>query len=80
MSKGKSTDLIIVFRGNSIESEMVKEMLADNGIVAHLKNQIMGSIAPWHVSAGGFEPVEVIVLKKDEEKALRLIDELNKSI
>ncbi len=74
-----SSELIVIFRGNPIEAEMIKEMFLDNGIVAQLKNQLMGSIAPWHVSAGGFEPVEVIVLKKDEEKALSLIDELNKS-
>jgi len=74
-----SSDLIVIFRGNPIEAEMIKEMFLDYGIMAQLKNQLMGSIAPWHVSAGGFEPVEVLVLKKDEEKALKLIDELNKS-
>lgn len=39
----------------------------------------MGTIAPWHVSPGGFEPVEVEILLKDKEKALKLIDEFNKS-
>ena len=39
----------------------------------------MGSIAPWQVSAGGFEPVEVEVLEKDKEKALELINEFRKS-
>ncbi len=73
-----NSDLIVIFSGNPIDAEMIKEMLLDNGIPAHLKNQLMGSIAPWHVSAGGFEPVEIVIMKKDEEKARRLIDEFNK--
>lgn len=39
----------------------------------------MGTIAPWQVSPGGFEPVEVEILVKDKEKALKLIYEFNKS-
>jgi len=79
MNKNTDSDLIVIFRGSSIDSEMVKEVLADNGIMANLKNQLMGSIAPWQVSPGGFEPVEVEILKKDLEKALDLINEFNKS-
>ena len=79
MSKHTHSDLIVVFRGNPVDSEMVKEILTDNGIMASLKNQLMGSIAPWQVSAGGFEPVEVEILKEDLEKALDLINEFNKS-
>jgi hypothetical protein len=73
------SELTVVFKGNPIESEIIKEILNDNGIMANLKNQLMGTIAPWHVTAGGFEPVEVEILMKDKEKALNLIDEFNKS-
>lgn len=73
------SDLIVVFKGNPVDSEIVNEILNDNGIVATLKNQLMGTIAPWHVSPGGFEPVEVQILEKDKEKALSLIEEFNKS-
>jgi hypothetical protein len=79
MTKYSHQDLIVVFRGNPLDSEIVKEILADNGIMAHLKNQLMGSIAPWQVSPGGFEPVEVEVLEEDKEKALELVEEFNKS-
>lgn len=71
--------LIVVFKGNPMDSEIVKDILNDNGIMANLKNQLMGTIAPWYVSPGGFEPVEVEVLVEDKEKALKLIDEFNKS-
>ncbi len=71
--------LIIVFEGSPIDSELVKLILNDNGIVASLKNQLMGTIAPWQVSSGGFEPVKVEISERDKEKALKLIDEFNKS-
>ena len=78
MGRNNESELIVIYRGNPIDSEMVKEILADNGILAGIKNQLMGSIAPWQVSAGGFEPVEVEILKKDEEKAIALLKEFNK--
>ena len=73
------SNLIVAFKGNPVDSEIIKEMLNDNGIMANLKNQLMGTIAPWHVSAGGFEPVEVEILETDKEEALKLIGEFNKS-
>ena len=73
------SELIVVFKGNPIDSEIIKEILNDNGIIANLKNQLMGMIAPWQVSPGGFEPVEVEILVKDKDEALKLIDEFSMS-
>ncbi len=75
----KDSKLIVVFKGNPFDSEIIKEILNDNGIMANLKNQLMGTIAPWHVSPGGFEPVEIEILVKDKERALKLIDEFYKN-
>ena len=72
------SELIVIFKGNPVDSEIVKDILNDNGILADLKNQLMGTIAPWHVSPGGFEPVEVQILAKDKEKALALIEDFMK--
>jgi len=33
------SELIVVFKGNLIDSELIKEILMDNRIVANLKNQ-----------------------------------------
>ena len=74
MKEDKDSNLIVVFRGNPMESEM----LMDNGIPAQVNNQLMGSIAPWQVSAGGFEPVEVIIQEKDRGKAMDLLKEFGK--
>jgi hypothetical protein len=70
-----SSTIIVIFEGNPIDSEIVKDILIENGINANLKNQLMGTIAPWHVSSGGFEPVKVEILSDDKDKALELIKE-----
>ena len=73
-SKENESKLITIYSGNPVDSEMVKNMLTEQGISASLKNQQMGSIAPWQVSAGGFEPVEVVIFESDKAKALVLIE------
>jgi len=78
-TKEKDNDLIVIFRGKPVDSEIIKDMLTHQGILANLRNQLMGTIAPWQVSAGGFEPVEVEIFARDKEKALALIEEFNKS-
>ena len=74
-SKENDSKLIVIFSGNPIDSEMVKNMLVEEGISASLKNQFIGTIAPWQVSGGGFEPVEVVIFERDREKALLLINQ-----
>lgn len=73
------SELIVVFKGNPTDSEIIKQILINNGIMPIVNNQLMGTIAPWHVSPGGFDPVYVEVLAKDGEKALKLIEEFFKS-
>ena len=72
-------ELKVIFSGSPMDAGVVKEILEDNGIKANLRNELMGTIAPWHVSAGGMDPVEVEVLGKDEEKALALVQEFKNS-
>lgn len=79
MKKQTDSKLVVVFRGNPVDSEIIQEILTDNGIMSNLKNQLMSSIAPWQVSSGGFDPVEVEVLEKDKERAFELINEFNKN-
>ncbi len=76
----KDTNLIEIYRGNSVNSEIIKDILNDNGIIASLKNQLMGSIAPFYVAAGGIDPVGVEIFARDREKSFALIEAFNKSI
>ncbi|MDM8161770.1 DUF2007 domain-containing protein [Labilibaculum sp. K2S] len=77
-TKQNDLDLIVIYSGSPIDSEIIKDILTENGIAVNIKNELMGTIAPWHVSAGGINPVEIVIFAKDKEQALRLIKEFNK--
>ncbi len=64
-----------VFSGALWQSTTVQNILIDNNIKAFLENELMGTVAPWRVSAGGFNPVRVIVSNLDYEAAIKLIEE-----
>ena len=74
MKTNKENDIIEVFAGNSIDAEIVKSLLEDSGIKAFLKDDNMGSIAPWHVSAGGAGAVKIIINSKDYDKAKLIVE------
>ena len=76
----KDTDLIVIYRGNPVNSEIIKDIFNDNRIIASLSNQLMSTIAPWYVSAGGIDPVGVEIFARDKEKALALIEAFDKSV
>lgn len=67
--------LISIFSGSPIEAEMVNQLLNENDIETMIKNQLMGTLAPWQVSAGGNNPVEVIIHKSDIQKAQELVED-----
>jgi len=73
--KSSSKSIISIFSGDSIEAKIVSELLSDYGIQTNLKNEIMGTLAPWQISGGGTAPVEVEILASDQEKALKLIQD-----
>ena len=74
MKTNKENDIIEVFAGNSIDAEIVKSLLEDSGIKAFLKDDNMGSIAPWHVSAGGAGAVKIIINSNDYDKAKLIVE------
>lgn len=69
--------LVTAYSGDFIEAKAIQDLLMENEIAATLENSYMGSIAPWIVSPGGSNPVNVIVKDTDLNQALRLIGELN---
>lgn len=68
-------DLKLVYSGNLMDTGLVDQILKANNIQTIIKNQYMGSIAPWHVSAGGHDPVDIYVRKEDFENAKELIQD-----
>ena len=74
----KSQDEIIeIFAGELWKAILIKELLEENGIVAYLNNELMGTIAPWDVSAGGIDPVKLKILNSDYALSKELIDGLS---
>ena len=67
-------ELVVVFRGNTFEANLVKGLLEDAGIVAFLNNEVMGNLAPWYVAPGGAGAVSVIISDQDSDEARPIID------
>ncbi|WP_210463994.1 putative signal transducing protein [Rufibacter roseolus] len=64
---------VIVFSGSAMEANVVKSMLENAGIQAFLKDQHIGSIAPWQVAAGGGGAVKVVVSSLNQQEAEEII-------
>jgi hypothetical protein len=65
----------IVYAGNPVEAELIRNELDNNDIPAFLKDETIGTIAPWHIAPGGAGAVKVIVAQQDMEKAGRIIQQ-----
>ena len=71
--------LVEVFAGELWQSTMVQNILEDNQINTFLENELMGTVAPWRVVSGGFNPVKVMVSNANYDKAIKIIEEFNES-
>jgi hypothetical protein len=67
-----------VYAGTMMQAEMVRVLLNDSGIETYMKDSIMGTLVPWHVSPGGSNPVKVLVATPDYEKARYIVAEYEK--
>jgi hypothetical protein len=74
MKTADQNDPIEVFEGTTIEAGGVQSLLEESGIQSFIKNELMGSIAPWQVSGGGAGAVKIIVAQSDYEAAIKLIN------
>jgi len=69
-----------VFAGTIMQAGILKSLLEDSEIEAFLKDEIMGSMAPWYSSGGGAASVKVVVSKSDYERAILVVAEFEKNI
>ena len=79
MGNQNDIKLVEVFAGELWQATMVQNLLEDNQIQGFLENKLMGTIEPWVVSSGGFNPVKIIVSSADYEQSIKLIEEFNNS-
>ncbi len=74
-------ELIVVYAGTPIDAGFLKGLLEDAGIATFLKDEMMGSIAPWYVAPGGAGAVKVVIPKRDLDRAEPIVQEfLDKGI
>ncbi|MGB4774937.1 MAG: DUF2007 domain-containing protein [Daejeonella sp.] len=66
-----------VFAGELWQATMIKNILEDNGIQVFLENNLMSTIDPWIVEAGGFNPAKIIISNLDYDLSVQLINEFN---
>lgn len=66
---------IEVFAGTAWEAAVVKSLLENAEIEVFLKDEIRGTMAPWHISPGGTDAVTVVVASGDYENAKQVVDE-----
>lgn len=73
MKNDNKVKAIVIYSGSPWEAGLVKSMLEDAGIMTFLKDEAMGSIAPFDVIPGGAGAVKVVIADKDEERAAEII-------
>ena len=69
------SEFVIVYSGNSIDTGFVRSLLESEGIEVFLKDEAMGTLAPWYVTAAGVGAVKVVVQRKDIDAAQPIVDE-----
>ena len=75
MKTNKQSTPVEIFSGDLYEAEMVKNLLENENIEAFLKDEYIGTIAPWYSAPGGAGSVKVIVLSEYYEKARLVVEE-----
>lgn len=67
----------VVFSGKIWEANLVKNLLENEGIPAFLKDEFVGTIAPWYIAPGGVGSVKVVVAEKHVANAQLVIQSMN---
>ncbi|WP_299705752.1 DUF2007 domain-containing protein [uncultured Pontibacter sp.] len=78
MTKSDQTKPIVIFSGDFHRAAVIKNMLENHGIYVFMENEHMGSIAPFQVASGGFNPVKLIISGHDEQEAKRLLEDFDR--
>ena len=73
----KKEQLVVVFAGNISQSSLVKHIFEVHGIDSFLKDEAIGTIAPWQAAAGGAGAVKVEVAESNVDRANALIKEMS---
>lgn len=73
------SESVEIFAGNSLEAGFIQSLLDNAGIKSWLKDEILGTLNPWVVSAGGAGAVKVMVSSLDFQEAKSILENFKKS-
>ena len=76
----EENEFITVYAGDTVAANSIKGLLEDAQITVFLKDEVLGSVAPFYASPGGAGAIKVTVLKKDLKKAKNIIKEFENRI
>ncbi len=76
----RHTTPVKVFSGTLMQAGMVKSLLENVEVEAFLKNEIIGTINPWHAAPGGAGAVKVFVSEEDLELAKQIVAEYESNL
>ena len=71
----EENELIVVYAGTTGEADFLKSLLEGAGITAFLKDEILGTMAPWYAAPGGAGAVKVVIPKRDLDIAKPILQE-----
>lgn len=80
MNQETRTTFVEVFNGDYLNASLIQQLLQEHEIPSFLRNELMGSIEPFAVVAGGANPVSIEVSSTNYELANSLITEFNNAI
>ncbi|PTN10646.1 DUF2007 domain-containing protein [Mangrovibacterium marinum] len=70
---------IEIFAGTNIQASLLKSMLDDAKIYSFVKNEYVGTLAPWYTDSGGVGPVSVMVASADADEARLIVENFVKN-
>ena len=73
LQRVKENELIVVYAGNPIDAGFLQSLLEAEGITTFLKDEVIGTIAPFYVAAGGVGAVKVVIPQKELGKAKPIV-------
>ncbi len=79
MGTDKEIEPVEIFAGTTWQAGIVKSLLENAGIVAFLKDAIMGTLNPWWTAPSGAGSIKVFVSNLDYDKAKSIVDEFEKN-
>lgn len=75
MKTNDENDLIPLYSSSFLEVHMIKNLLESSGVETFIKDEYMGTLAPFDAAAGGAGSVQLITRRKDYDGARKIIEE-----